>query len=158
MPRVVSCDGPIKRNTEKIVNQLRTELGRTRIPDRQKNLIIQSILPALPPPPTLSYAPRASPVKPALSPITIRKNLADKARERFQAPVDEEFEAVFQRYNQRKGKSGGSGLKKSTRRRKARKMRKSRKGKGKSRKVIRKHKTRRHKHKRNHKRTQRRRR
>ena len=153
MPRVISCDGPIKKNTEKIITQLRTELGRTRIPDRQKNLIIQSILPALPPPPTLSYAPRASIVKPALSPMTTRKNLADKARERFQAPVDEEFEAVFQRYNQRKGNNRfGSGLKKSTRRRKARKMRKSRKSrKG---KVIRKHKTRRHKHKR----TQRRRR
>ena len=157
MPRVISCDGPIKKNTEKIITQLRTELGRTRIPDRQKNLIIQSILPALPPPPTLSYAPRASPVKPTLSPITIRKNLADKARKRFQVPVDEEFEAVFQRYNQRKGNNRlGSGLKKSTRRRKSRKMRKSRKSrKG---KVNRKHKTRRHKHKRNHKRTQRRRR
>ena len=118
MPRVVSCDGPIKKNTEKIVSQLRTELGRTRIPDRQKNLIIQSISPA-PPPPTLSYVPRASIVKPVLSPMTTRKNLADKARKRFQAPVDEEFEAAFQRYYQRKGNNRmGSGLKKSTRRRK----------------------------------------
>ena len=158
MPRVIRCDGPIKRNTEKIVTQLRTELGRTRIPDRQKNLIIQSISSSPPPAPTLSYAPTPSIVKPALSPMTTRKNLADKARKRFQAPVDEEFEAAFQRYYQRKGNTG-SGLKKSTRRRKARKSRKVRKvRKSIKGKVIRKHKTRGHKHKRNHKRTQRRRR